>query len=112
MEWVAQSRIQKSLDPDCVFIMYFTDDILQINLSNLSKEYQKKHIEPNLSVYALSFLHQITPTLVKWCEKYNIQYVEMKFRFKTEKEIHKVTRAIHAKKVDREAQDYLENKST
>lgn len=112
MGWVAQTKINDSLHPDGVFIMYFDEGTLQINLSNLSRPYRKKHIEPNLSKYALSFIQHITPTLVQWSQKHNIQSIEMNFRFKTEEEVHSVKRIIKAKKIDREAQEYLDNKST
>jgi len=111
MEWVASSRIQNHLIPNSTFIMWISDSI-QFNLSNLSDEYQSKHINPNLSVYSLSLIQNITPALIAWCKRCNITEVEMQFRFHTENAVYTINKTVKNPKDYKQMTNYLDNKST
>ena len=111
-EWISKSRIQPHIVQDSIFITLFGDEGLQFNLANLSKAYYQKHIEPNLSGYALNLIQHISPTLILWCQKNNIQSVEILFRFQTADNLFTIKRTVNAKKIDLEGRSYLENKST
>jgi len=111
MEWVASSRIQNHIIPNSTFIMWLSDSI-QFNLSNLSDEYQSKHINPNLSVYSLSLIQNITPTLITWAKKNNINELEIEFRFKSEKGIYTINKTIKNPRDFSQMTNYLTNKST
>jgi hypothetical protein len=112
MEWVSQSRIQPHIIPDARFITPYGDDGLHFSLETLSDAYIQKHIAPNLTAYALKLIEHISPTLILWCQKNNLQTVEMTFRFHTANNQYTVKRTIKAKKIDLEGRAYLENKST
>lgn len=83
MEWVDNSRIRKSLpEHPCEFLTQLGNASVQINLSNLSKEYLQKHIEPNFQNYCDAFTEKLKPVLKKWCIKCNMTEVSISLRFK------------------------------
>jgi len=111
MEWVSKSRIQNHLPEHCIFIMWL-DDSIQFNLSNLDDAYQTKHVLPDLSIYCLSLIYNITPVIETWCQKNNLHNFEMNMRFKCQQSVYTTSRMIKGKKEDKENREYLENKST
>ena len=112
MEWAGKTRLKKHLVPDSIFCMWLGDYGLQIHLSNLSSEYQHKHIIPNFKHYCALFIRQIIPVLKSWCTKNNIHNIEMVIRFSCQEEKLATTITLNVPKDNKEGREYLENKST
>lgn len=111
MEWITNSRMKEHLSEDCIFVM-FLEDKLYFHLSHLSEAYKAKHILPNLTGYALSLFHNLTPTIEQWCVKNKIQLLEFQVKFSCEEFKYEVKRTIQVKKEDVDHTRYLDQKST
>jgi len=110
--WMSTTRMQKHLYPDSRIIMWYGDSTLLFSLSNLSKAYQEKHINPNIAEYGKALLIQITPILIQWCKKSKIEQIDISFIFRTEQGTYNTSKVIRVPKDDKEMRNYLENKST
>ena len=111
MEWIINSRMKEHLSANCIFVR-FSENTLHFSLSHLSEVYKKKHVLPNLTVYALSLFHNLTPTIEQWCIKNNLQLLEFELWFSCEELRYRTKRTIQVKKKDKEFSAYLDQKST
>jgi hypothetical protein len=111
MEWVSNSRLRGHLRSDSYLIMFLPDG-LTIHLSNLSEEYQKKHILPDLKSYSNKLLNHLLPIFRQWCIRHNILSFEFTLWFSCSGQKYNTSRTVFIKNDDKEYREYLESKST